>query len=506
MVVTYLLLACLLVMLNGFFVLAEFAAVKMRPSRIKEWLDAKRPGATSVQHVHDHLDEFLSVCQVGITFASIGLGFVGEPAIVHLIEPWLHRSGLFPEDSRLSWISTHSLAFTISYLLVSFLHILIGELVPKSIAIRLTEQASLWTAKPLQFFRILFYLPLRILNGSANFILRWLGLQGISHRDTHSEDEIRILLNQSQSDGMMTFRRLLFLENVFDLGELRVRDAMRPRSQVQCMTSSKSWEENLDLAKRYRFSRYPLLEDPASDPKSLIHLKDMLLSDGSSHQLRDLARPIIRIDEHALLESLLAEMQKKRIHAALVHDQHGHWTGFLTLEDAIEEIIGTIRDEFEEEEAISLSETLIEDRVKLGIEADSTSEAVAQAMQLMKADSLPVPAERILQAISERERMVESYLGRHLGMPHARLSGLSKPIVMVLRSEKGIPYRATTERANLLFVLLSPAGQPRIHQRLQAIIATLLDESDYIPERLRTASSPSEIIDILRTGEQATLD
>jgi mannitol/fructose-specific phosphotransferase system IIA component (Ntr-type) len=102
--------------------------------------------------------------------------------------------------------------------------------------------------------------------------------------------------------------------------------------------------------------------------------------------------------------------------------------------------------------------------------------------------------------------MVESYLGRHLGMPHARLSGLSKPIVMVLRSEKGIPYRATTERANLLFVLLSPAGQPRIHQRLQAIIATLLDESDYIPERLRTASSPSEIIDILRTGEQATLD
>jgi CBS domain containing-hemolysin-like protein len=506
MILFYLTLAVLLVLLNGFFVLAEFAAVKMRPSRIKEWVDAKKSGAQAVEHIHDHLDEYLSVCQVGITFASIGLGFVAEPAVVKLIEPILGWTGLFTEHSTSYWFTAHSIAFTISYLLVSFSHILIGELVPKSIAIRRTEYSALWTARPLRFFRTLFYIPLQILNGSANLTLAMMGLRGVSKSEVHSEDEIRILLNQSQSDGMMSFRRLLFLENVFDLGELRVRDAMRPRSQVQCMSTANNWDENLQLARRYRYSRYPLIEQADEDPKHLIHLKDMLLSDGRSSDLRELVRPIIKIDENALLESLLAEMQRKRIHAAIVRDASGKWTGFLTLEDVIEEIIGTIRDEFEEEEPVNLAETLTEDRVVLNVEADGTTEAVAKALASMKSESLPIPKERILQAISERERMVESYLGRHLGMPHARMNGLVKPIVMVLRSEEGIPYRLTQERAHLLFVLLSPAGQPRVHQRLQAIIATLLDESDFIPDRLKTAESPAEIIDILRTGEQATLD
>jgi CBS domain containing-hemolysin-like protein len=506
MIISYLVLAIFLVLLNGFFVLAEFAAVKMRPSRIKEWVDANRKGAHAVEHVHDHLDEYLSVCQVGITFASIGLGFAAEPAVVKLIEPVLTWTALLPEESKAHWFTVHGIAWAISYLLVSFTHILIGELVPKSIAIRVTEKSALWTSRPLQFFRMLFYLPLQILNGSANFILARLGLRSVSHKEAHSEDEIRILLNQSQSDGMMSFRRLLFLENVFDLGELRVRDAMRPRSQVQCMSTSRSWDENLHMARRYRFSRYPLIEHADQDPKHLIHLKDMLLTEGRSSDLRELVRPIIIIDEKAPLELLLAEMQRKRIHAAMVRDSSGKWTGFLTLEDVIEEIIGTIRDEFEEEEPFNLADTLTEDRVKLGIEADSSAEAVAEAMSMMMPESLPVPKERILQAISERERIVESYLGRNLGMPHARLSGLQKPIVMVLRSEEGIPYRLTQERAHLLFVLLSPAGQPRVHQRLQAIIATLLDESDYISERLKTATTASEIIEILRTGEQATLD
>jgi CBS domain containing-hemolysin-like protein len=506
MIVGYLILAVLLVLLNGYFVLAEFAAVKMRPSRIRELVDSNQSGAVAVEHVHDHLDEYLSVCQVGITFASIGLGFVAEPAIVKLIEPVLGWTGLFQEHPTAGWLTKHGLAFAISYLLVSFIHILIGELVPKSIAIRMTERSAFLTSRPLQFFRLLFYLPLKILNSSANLVLALLGLGSVSHREQHSEDELRFLLNQSQSDGLMTFRRLLFLENVFDLGELKVRDAMRPRSQVQCMSTSKGWDENLQMARRYRYSRYPLIEHTDQDPTHLIHLKDMLLSDGRSSDLRELVRPIITIDENALLESLLAEMQRKRIHAALVRNSSGKWTGFLTLEDAIEEIIGTIRDEFEEEENISLSESLSEDRVKLGIEADSSTDAVAKAIAMMKPESLPVSKERILVAIGERERIVESYLGRHLGMPHARLNGLTKPVVMVLRSENGIPYRLTQDRAHLLFVLLTPAGQPRVHQRLQAIIATLLDESDFIPERLRTAETPGEILEILRTGEQATLD
>ncbi|MFO0455239.1 MAG: CNNM domain-containing protein, partial [Planctomycetota bacterium] len=149
MITLYLLVALVLLLLNGFFVLAEFAAVKMRPSRVEELVDDGTAGAKSVKHVQTYLDDYLSVCQLGITFASIGLGFVAEPAIVRMIEPVIKQLGFFPEHSKTAWLTTHGVAFALSYLMVSNLHILIGELVPKSVAIRLSESASLWTARPL---------------------------------------------------------------------------------------------------------------------------------------------------------------------------------------------------------------------------------------------------------------------------------------------------------------------------------------------------------------------
>lgn len=306
----YLLIATLLVLLNGFFVLAEFAAVKMRPSRIRELLDGGVRGASAAQHVSEHLDDYLSVCQVGITFTSIGLGFVGEPAVARLVGPLLEWTGWFAKDGTVALVSSSAVAIFISYTVVSYAHILIGELVPKSMAIRRTDQASLATAPLLRIFRTLFDLPLRVLNGSAAFLLRLMGIASVSGHDTHSEDELRILLNQSQSSGMMSFRRLLFLENVFDLGELQVRDAMRPRSQVRCMKTSETLEENLQTARRYRFSRYPLL-DSGDMPLGFVHLKDLTLSGGQQENLRTLLRPAIMAEETAPLEAVLADMQKK---------------------------------------------------------------------------------------------------------------------------------------------------------------------------------------------------
>ncbi len=508
MIAAYLLIAVLLIILNGFFVLAEFAAVKMRPSRVRELQDGGVRGADAAAHVQDHLDEFLSVCQVGITFTSIGLGFVAEPAVVRLFEPLLRLTGLFPEKHSLAFLTTHGVAFGISYLLVSYLHILVGELIPKSMAIRRTDQAALLTAPPLRVCRTLFMLPLWVLNGSAVYVLQLMGMGHSEGHDRHSEDELRILLNQlqSQSQGTMSFRRLLFLENIFDLGELMVKDAMRPRSQVRCMKATDTWDESVEIARRYRFSRYPFIPDKGTDPVGVVHLKDLFLTKNDPAEIVSLIRPVIYVDENALLESVLAEMQKKRIHAAIVRDSSGRWTGFLTLEDVIEEIVGTIRDEFEDEEPVHLSETLQEDRIHLDVEADGTIGAVRTALLRMSPDSLPLPPAEIIRAVEERERLIETYLGRNVGMPHARLSGLSKALVLVIRSEKGIPYRGTTERAHLLFVILTPTGLPRVHQRLQAVIATLLDESGFIPDRLRTAATAAEMLDILRTGEQATLD
>lgn len=507
-VAAYLFIALLLVILNGFFVLAEFAAVKMRPSRVRELQDDRVRGADAAQHIQEHLDEYLSVCQVGITFTSIGLGFVAEPAVVRLVEPVLLWSGLFPVEHSVTLLTAHGIAFALSYLLVSYMHILVGELVPKSMAIRRTDKSALLTAGPLKFCRRLFLLPLWVLNGSATIVLNAMGLGRSSHHETHSEDELRILLNQSQSQsqGSMSFRRLLFLENIFDLGELLVRDAMRPRSQVRCMRTSNTWDENMEIARRFRFSRYPLISEGTDEPIGTVHLKDLLLIADAGHNIAEYRRAVIFVEETTLLEAVLAEMQRKRIHAAIVRDARGQWTGFLTLEDVIEEIVGTIRDEFEDEEPIHLSEAIQEDRIHLEIEADSTIEAVRRALLKMSPAALPLARDEIIRAIEERERLIETYLGRHVGMPHARLAGLQKAVVLVIRSRKGVPYRGTTERAHLLFVVLTPAGQPRVHQRLQAVIATLLDESEFIPERLRTASTATEVLEILRTGEQATLD
>ncbi len=506
MVVVYLLIALGLLVLNAFFVLAEFAAVKIRPSQVEELIDQGSGNARAAKHVLDHLDEYLSVCQVGITFASIGLGFVAEPAVVRVVEPVLMWTGLFPQHGTSHWLTTHGIAFAISYLLVSFLHILIGELVPKSVAIRLAERSALATARPLRLFRMLFFIPLWVLNHSANAILALMGLNPKHSGEDHSVNELRILLDQSQSRGLISFRRLLYMENVFDLGEILVRDAMRPQSHVRCLRTDYRWDENLAIMRRYRYSRYPLITSDSDHPAAIVHLKDIPLLGEAEPDLLSISRPYLTVRDDLILETLLAEMQRKRIHVALVVNAEGKWNGFITLEDVIEEIVGTIRDEFEDEEVIHLAEVINVDRIHLHVEAEGPISAVRQALGRMDATTLPVPRETILKAIEDRERLVGTYLGRNLGMPHARLPGLQKPIVMMLRSETGIPYRGTTERAHLLFVLLTPAGQPRIHQRLQAVIATILDESEYVPDRLRTAETADEILDIIRTAEQATLD
>lgn len=506
MVVTlYLLCAVLLLVLNGFFVLAEFAAVKMRPSRVDTLVAQGDKRARLVKQIQSHLDEYLSVCQVGITFCSIGLGFVAEPAVVRLIEPALAWTGWLPTDPAQAWLTAHGIAFAISYLLVSFLHILIGELVPKSIAIRAAEASALWTAPVLRVFHVLFFVPLWVLNGSANAIMRLIGLARASEHDQHSEDELRIILSRSHSTGVMSFRRLLFMENVFDFGELKVRDAMRVRGNVKVLRADASWPENLATMRTARLSRYPLV-DPAGKPLGIVHVKDLALAaDGPVPDVLALARAFVGTDEETSLEQLLTEMQRRRIHVALVTGKDGAWTGFISMEDIIEEIIGTVEDEFAADPPVYLGDVITPGRVLLNLEAESIQQAIQLAFRTVGPDELPLEPTVLSSAVADRERLVSTYLGNGIAMPHARLPGLARPFLMFARSPEGIPLPGREERIHLLFILLTPAGQPRIHQRLQARIAGILD-SDFVDNRLREAISVNEIIEAIRTGEQTALD
>jgi Mg2+/Co2+ transporter CorC len=400
------------------------------------------------------------------------------------------------------------IAMVVSYIVVSGSHIVVGELVPKSIAIRVADRAALLSARPLRFFHALFYAPLWVLNRLANICLRLIGFKGEAQEEHHSEDELRIILEQSQSRGLLSFRRLLFLENVFDLGDLKVKDAMRSRSQVRSISTDLQWSDTVQFIRTWRFSRYPLIHDNPEKPIGIIYVKNLFFEKGAEEEAPDLlklARPYLTTSDTAPLESLLVDMQRRFIHIALVHNAALQWVGMITMEDIIEEIIGTVRDEFETEDPLSLAEAITPGRILLNVEALSIPDAIRFALNRIPPNELPLSKDIIIPSILERERLASTYLGRGLAMPHARLMGITKPVVLVLRSSKGILVGQGAERAKLLFVLLTPAGQPRIHQRLQARIAQLMDSSEYVEERIEEAENAVGVLEAIRTGEMSSL-
>jgi CBS domain containing-hemolysin-like protein len=492
-ILIYLFLAVILLGLNAFFVLAEFAAIKMRGSRVQQLVSEGRAGAKLVQHIQANLDEYLAVCQVGITFASIGLGATAEPAFASLVER------LTGATSRVA----HGFATAFAVILASSLHVVVGEQVPKMLAIHRPESAALWIARPLQIFRGLLWLPLKVLSAATRVCLRPLGIRGESKEVDHSEEELRIILAKSQTAGVMSFRRLLLLENIFDLSELKVRDAMRIRDAAKTLRLSAPWEENLKIVRDSKLSRFPVVDD-AGAPVGVVHVKDIFYGGGEAPDLRRLARPFVTAFEDAPLEALLGELQKSRVHLAVVKSMEGKWTGVITLEDIVEEITGTIEDEFETEPQIHLSDALSAGRVVLDVEADSLAEAVGQAFGRIDQGDLPLPKEKIVPAVLDRERAMSTYLGNGLAVPHARLEGLEKPAIVFARSTPGIPVKGREDKAHLLFILLTPSGQPRIQVRLLARVAAIIG-SEYVGERLRRADSRTAVVEAVRAAEQVTL-
>jgi CBS domain containing-hemolysin-like protein/mannitol/fructose-specific phosphotransferase system IIA component len=491
-----LLLAVFLLLLNAFFVLAEFAAVKTRGTQVDALEARGEPRAGTLRHVVTHLDEYLSVCQVGITLASIGLGFVGELTIARML------SALFG-----STVAAHSVAITISYVLVSFLHVVLGELVPKSVAIRTGEETALRIARPLRFFHRVFFVPLVVLNGTANAILRLMRLPPLREDRLPAEDEIRRILARSQKQGRISFRRLLLLENVFDFGAVRVRDAMIPLGQVTALRVDRPWEENRAILESTRRSRYPVLEGDPPRPLGILHVKDLIYRHELSGPVdfRSLIRPAPVTFPDELIENVLADLQqRRRSQMVLVQDPKKGFCGVITMEDIIEEIVGVIEDEFETEPALRLSDAVNEQRIVLDVAAPTLPGALAEIFDRVPPGQIPAPRDQVLHAILERERAMPTYLGHGLGVPHARLERLKAPCLFIARSKEGIQFGEDEHaRAHVLFVLLTSSQAPRDQLRLLAAIARLR-ESEYVWDRLLAATTPAEVLEAIR-GEALVL-
>ncbi|MDQ7987928.1 hemolysin family protein [Pseudomonas sp. G34] len=340
------LFALFLVLLNGFFVAAEFAMVKLRSTKVEAL--AKKNGWRGhiLRTVHSQLDAYLSACQLGITLASLGLGWVGEPAFAHLLEPLLTSIGI--ESQKL----IHGIAFFTAFFIISYLHIVIGELAPKSWAIRKPELLSLWTAAPLYLFYWAMYPAIFLLNASANAILRIAGQDqpGGHHEHHYSRDELKLILHSSRASDP-TDQDMRVLASAVELGELEVVDWANSREDLIYLELNATLDEVFSLFRRHKYSRYPIYDEAAGEFVGVLHIKDLLLHLSllemlpSTLRLAELMHPIEKVSRNLPLSDLLEQFRKGGAHFALVEEADGKVIGYLTMEDVLEALVGDIQDE-----------------------------------------------------------------------------------------------------------------------------------------------------------------
>ena len=340
--VVYLLTAFFLVLLNGFFVAAEFAMVKLRHTRVQAIKAKYGLRGRILAQVHNQLDVYLSACQLGITLASLGLGWIGEPAFADLISPVFIYMGI------ISPATIKAAAYFIAFFMISFLHIVIGELMPKSLAIRQAEKLSLWTALPLYIFYWLMYPAIWVLNASANTLLDKLGLATI-HDGEHgySTEELKLILTSPHVHGNLSDEESEILEHTLEFRDLKVSDVMRPLVDMKALDITKSFDENLKTMLENRYSRYPIYENTIHDIKGIIHIKDLLpIYQQETIDFRSIMRPAFNVAHDLSALVLFRQFRQGVSHFAFVYSARDKLIGFVTLDNLLYALIGRIGDEF----------------------------------------------------------------------------------------------------------------------------------------------------------------
>ena len=335
--------ALVLVVLNGFFVASEFAFVRIRSTSVEQLVEEGRAGSETLQDVMDHLDNYLATTQLGITVASLALGWVGEPAIAALIEPILGE--LLPSGL------VHLVAIVIGFSIITFLHVVFGELVPKTMAIAQAERLSLFVAPPMKFFYYLFYPGLVIFNGTANGFTRMIGVPPASETDeTLEERELRRVLARSGEAGHVDDSEVEMIERVFDLDDVLVREVMVPRPDVTTVPSDASLSDLRTAVLDADHTRYPVTDaEDADQVVGFVDVKDILRAGESGDDVTagSLAREVVVVPETTTVNDLLLQFRDDHQQMAVVIDEWGTFEGIATVEDAVETVVGDLRDEFD---------------------------------------------------------------------------------------------------------------------------------------------------------------
>lgn len=342
------LLTLFLVLLNGFFVAAEFAIVKVRSSQIQVRTQ-QNLNARIAATVISNLDSYLAATQLGITLASLGLGWIGEGVVAEIILAIMHALGL-----EISEVAAHQIALPTSFALITVLHIVFGELAPKSLAIRYPTNTTLWTAVPLRLFYLIFRPFIWLLNNIANAFLKLIGIQPVPHAEVHSEEELKLIIAESAEGGAIRSSERELIQNVFDFDDRLVRQVLKPRTQVTSMEINTPLRDAIETALQEGYSRYPVYEDSIDNIIGFVTTKDLLASEYREEQkgLKELVRPVIFTTSSRKVGPLLRQMQRERAQLAVIVNEFGGTVGLVTMEDILEELVGEIQDEYDTEHPI----------------------------------------------------------------------------------------------------------------------------------------------------------
>ncbi|KOY16095.1 hemolysin family protein [Paenibacillus xylanivorans] len=346
-------LLIILIALTAFFVASEFAVVKIRTSRVDQLVAEGNKKAILAKKVVTDLDYYLSACQLGITVTALGLGALGKPTVERLLYPVFDYLNV---SASISSVASYAIAF----ILVTFLHVVVGEMAPKTMAIQFSEKLTLLLSPPLYWFGKIMYPFIWALNGASRVILRAFGVKPAGHEQAYSEDEIKIIMNQSYEGDENNKTKLSYLENVFVFDERDAKDIMVPRTELVTLNQSMTYDDIIPILDEHNYSRYPVIEDGDKDRiVGVVNVKKILpdMVALREHQLVDFVREIPYVSEVTSIQDAMIKMQQERVHMAVVVDEYGGTSGIITMEDILEELVGEIRDEFDADEVADIQET-----------------------------------------------------------------------------------------------------------------------------------------------------
>jgi CBS domain containing-hemolysin-like protein len=366
LIISNLLIIAILIAFTAFFVAFEFAIVKIRGSRIDQLVSEGNKNAIAAKKIVTNLDEYLSACQLGITVTALGLGWLGEPTVEHILHPLLNYFNM-PES--VSSITSLILAFAS----VTFIHVVVGELAPKTFAIQKAETVTLIFAKPMILFYKIMYPFIKALNGSARLIVGMFGLKPASeHEAAHSEEELQLIISESYLSGEINQSEYKYVNNIFEFDDRNANEIMVPRTEIVAFDISQSLNECLQIVTKENYTRYPVIDGEKDNIIGMVNMKEVfteyIKGKNVETSIQEYIRPVIQVIESIPIHDLLLKMQKERVHMAILMDEYGGTAGLVTVEDILEEIVGEIRDEFDADEVpeinkISENKTIVDGKV-----------------------------------------------------------------------------------------------------------------------------------------------